>query len=104
MVELYFQYRFASRMDKIYIFFAIIFSLICGATTPLNTLLFASLLQSMVDYGISIIIGVPQGDVFLGAVRDFAIYNSILGVILVVFSYGATVLMNISAFNQVQHL
>ncbi|XP_039753186.1 ATP-dependent translocase ABCB1-like [Pararge aegeria] len=97
-------YRFATGKDKLYIFVAIICSLICGATTPLNTLLFASLLQSMVDYGISLIIGVPAGDVFLEAVRDFAIYNSIIGAVIVVLSYAATVLMNISAFNQVYRI
>lgn len=49
----------------------------------------------------SIFDGDPQGDIFLAAVRDFAIYNSIVGAVLVVLSYAATVLMNISAFNQV---
>lgn len=69
--------------------------------TPINTLLFSSLLQSMVNFGISVVIGLPEPDVFLDAVTEFAIYNSIVGAILVVFSYFATILMNIAAFNQV---
>lgn len=94
-------YRFASGMDKLYIFLAIIFSIVCGCMTPINTLLFSSLLQSMVEFGISVQVGEPRTQVFLNAVRDFAIYNSIVGAVLVVLSYAATVLMNIAAYNQV---
>ncbi|XP_073956573.1 ABC transporter B family member 3-like [Choristoneura fumiferana] len=94
-------YRFATTKDKVFIFLALICSVLAGTTTPFNTLLFASLLQSMVDYGISVILEMPDDDAFLIAIRDFAIYNCILGVALVVLSYLATVLMNISAFNQV---
>ncbi|XP_047990871.1 ATP-dependent translocase ABCB1-like [Leguminivora glycinivorella] len=94
-------YRFATTKDKIFIFLAIICSMLAGTTTPFNTLLFSSLLQSMVNYGISVMIGAPDDDAFLTAIRDFAIYNCSLGVALVVLSYAATVLMNIAAFNQV---
>ncbi|XP_047533221.1 ATP-dependent translocase ABCB1-like [Vanessa atalanta] len=89
-------FRFATGMDKLYIFLAIIFSIFCGCMTPINTLLFSSLLQSMVRFGI-----LGEADVFLDAIKTFAINNSIVGAILVIFSYLATVLMNISAFNQV---
>ncbi|CAH2096061.1 unnamed protein product [Euphydryas editha] len=97
-------YRFASTRDKVYIFLAIVFSIICGCMTPINTLLFSSLLQSMVNYGVSVVIGQPQPDVFLDAITEFAIYNSVVGAILVIFSYLATVLMNIAAFNQVYRI
>lgn len=40
-------------------------------------------------------------DEFLRAIQDFAVYNCILGIALVALSYGATVLMNIAAFNQI---
>lgn len=55
----------------------------------------------MVDFGISVISGDPQGGVFLQAVQDFAINNAVVEIILVLTSYGATVLMNFSAYNQV---
>ncbi|CAG9561789.1 unnamed protein product [Danaus chrysippus] len=55
----------------------------------------------MVNYGISLVLNDPQPDILLNDVRDFAIYNSIVGAIIVVGSYIATVLMNISAYNQV---
>lgn len=75
--------------------------MIAAVSTPLNTILLANLLQSMVDYGISLVIGSPANDEFLRAMAEFAIYNSILGAGLVLFTYIATVLMNISAYNQV---
>ncbi|XP_022125383.2 ATP-dependent translocase ABCB1 [Pieris rapae] len=94
-------FRFASTQDKLFIVVGILFSIISGCMTPLNTLLISSLLQSMVEFGISVIAGDPQGDVFLQAVQDFAINNAVVGIILVLTSYGATVLMNFSAYNQV---
>ncbi|XP_072949349.1 ATP-dependent translocase ABCB1 [Epargyreus clarus] len=100
-VSFFTLFRFATTKDKIFIFLAVISSIICGITLPFNTLIFASLLQSMVDYGIGLIIGMPDDAALLRAVADFAMYNSILGVILVFFSYTATVLMNMSAYNQV---
>ncbi|VVC86623.1 unnamed protein product [Leptidea sinapis] len=94
-------FRFATLKDKFFIFFGLLFSITCGSMTPVNTLLFASLLQSMVDYGRSVIMGAPEPDVFLTAVRDFAIWNSVVGIVLVILSYSATVLMNFAAFNQI---
>ncbi|CAH2048677.1 unnamed protein product, partial [Iphiclides podalirius] len=94
-------FRFATTRDKAFVFFGILCSILCGVTTPINTLLFASLLQSMVDYGISVIMGEPQNDEFLRDVGLFALYNCLVGAILVTLSYAATVLMNVSAYNQV---
>lgn len=68
---------------------------------PIDTLLFSALLQSMIDYGISLTTGKPNGEAFLAVVQHFAIYNAIVGVAQIVFSYLATILMNISAYNQV---
>jgi hypothetical protein len=55
----------------------------------------------MVQYGMSLAMGDPQGDEFMAAVSQFAIYNSIVGVVVVAVTYVATVLMNITAYNQV---
>ncbi|KAG6459009.1 hypothetical protein O3G_MSEX011164 [Manduca sexta] len=97
-------FRFATRKDKFFIFTALICSALAAVSTPLNTLLLAELLQNMVDYGISIVIGSPNNDAFLEAMWYFAIYNTILGVALVALSYLATVLMNLSAYNQVYRI
>ncbi|CAG9561787.1 unnamed protein product [Danaus chrysippus] len=97
-------FRFATTKDKIFICIAIVATIVCGCTTPVNTLLFSSLLQSMVNYGISLIVEDPQPDIFLEAVQEFAIYNAVLGIAIVILSYIATVLMNITAFNQVYRI
>lgn len=101
LIFLFLQYRYATGKDKFFIAVSIIFSIICGCGTPFNTILFANLLQSMVDYGISTLLGNPDDEMFLKAILDFAIYNCIIGILLVILSYGATVLMNIAAYNQV---
>ncbi|KAL4715421.1 hypothetical protein ACJJTC_015324, partial [Scirpophaga incertulas] len=58
----------------------------------------------MVSYGISVQIGQPQGEEFLRAVSEFAIYNSVVGAVVILVSYTATVLMNITAYNQVYRI
>ncbi|CAG9786831.1 unnamed protein product [Diatraea saccharalis] len=94
-------FRFATARDKCYLYIGLLCSIAAGCTTPLNVLLFAALLEAMVQYGISLILGDPQGDQFMQAVTDFAIYNSIVGAALVILSYIATVLMNTAAYNQI---
>ncbi|KAI5635208.1 ABC transporter transmembrane region domain-containing protein [Phthorimaea operculella] len=97
-------YRFADRKDKIFIVIAVICSIICGCSTPINTILFADLLQAMVVYGFSLMQGIDGGDDLMAAVRHFAIWNSVVGVGIVALTYGATVLMNMAAYNQVYRL
>lgn len=65
-------------------------------------IIFAQLLEAMVVYGMPQHVG-GQGDpdLFMASVVDFAINNTILGVVLVVGGYLGTVLMNVAAFNQV---
>ncbi|CAH0600439.1 unnamed protein product [Chrysodeixis includens] len=94
-------FRFATKMDKCFMFFAIIFSMIAACSTPINTLLLAFLLEAMVEFGKSVIAGAPDTDQFMSDLFWFAIYNTITGALLIVLSYAATTLMNISAYNQV---
>ncbi|XP_021202654.1 ATP-dependent translocase ABCB1 isoform X2 [Bombyx mori] len=94
-------FRFATTTDVLYIIIALVSSAVAACSTPLNTLLLADLLQSMVDFGISVVQENPNGDAFLESLFYFAVYNSIIGILLVIFTYIATVLMNIAAYNQV---
>nr|QCO93567.1 ATP-binding cassette subfamily B member 1 [Chilo suppressalis] len=94
-------FRFATARDKFYIVIGLLCSIAAGCTTPINTLLFAALLDAMVNYGISLFVGNPEREQFMQAVTDFAIYNCIVGAAIVILSYTATVLMNIAAYNQV---
>ncbi|KAM3968188.1 ATP-dependent translocase ABCB1-like [Aphomia sociella] len=97
-------FRFATRKDKIYITLALLFSIASGCSLPINTILFASLLESMVVYGYALDHGIPGDDDFLEAIKFFAIWNIVVGVILVFLSYCATVLMNKAAYNQVHKI
>ncbi|XP_045772546.1 ATP-dependent translocase ABCB1-like isoform X2 [Maniola jurtina] len=93
--------RFASAKDKLCIFLATVTALTSGCSTAINTLLFSGFIQSMIDFGRSVNEGTPKVDAFLQATKTFAIYNSLVGVALVILTYIGTVLMNISAYNQV---
>ncbi|CAH2269464.1 jg6505 [Pararge aegeria aegeria] len=97
-------FRFASLTDKLCIALATVTALISGCTTPLNTLLFAAYVQSMVDFGRSADDDQSKADVFLQATKTFAIYNSLVGAVTVILSYIGTVLMNISAYKQVYRI
>ncbi|XP_031765976.2 ATP-dependent translocase ABCB1-like isoform X2 [Galleria mellonella] len=97
-------FRFASIKDKIYITIAILSSIICGCTTPLCVLLFSYLSQNMVLYGISLKEGTPDDEAFYKALFYYAIINSLVAVTFVFFTYVATVLMNIAAYNQVYRM
>ncbi|KAG7308521.1 hypothetical protein JYU34_005733 [Plutella xylostella] len=103
-VSFFTLFRFATVRDKCYITAALLFSVIAGSTTPVNTLLFAFLLQAMVDYGISVSIGMPDNEGFMSAVETFALYNTIVGIAIVLLSYAATTLMNIAAYHQVYRI
>lgn len=101
IVLVLFQFGFSSTLDRIYIFLAIILSIICGCMFPVSVLMYSALMQAMVDFGISLLAGAPENDVFIQSVTDFATYNCFIFLVIFIASYAATVLMNVSAFNQV---
>ncbi|CAH2048678.1 unnamed protein product, partial [Iphiclides podalirius] len=103
-VSFFTLFKFSTTLDRIYIFFAVFLSIICGCTMPLGVLLFSALLQAMVDYGQSVVAGAAEKDAFLQSLSDFALYNCLLGLIIFFVSYAATVLMNVAAFNQVYRI
>ncbi|KAM3965254.1 ATP-dependent translocase ABCB1-like [Aphomia sociella] len=97
-------YRFANTKDIFYIITALLCSIISGCMMPFTMILFANLSQSMIDYGISLNNGLPEDDVFLDALKFYAIWNSAVGAVFIVLSYLATVLMNLAAHNQVYRI
>ncbi|XP_026765038.2 ATP-dependent translocase ABCB1-like isoform X1 [Galleria mellonella] len=100
-VSFFTLFRYATQKDKIYITVALLFSIASGCSMPINTILFASLLENMVLYKFSIDAGFPDDDGFLSAIKSFAIWNSVVGALVVILSYSATVLMNKAAYNQI---
>ncbi|XP_059052145.1 ATP-dependent translocase ABCB1-like [Achroia grisella] len=97
-------FRFASIKDKIFITIALLSSVICGCTTPVCVLLFSYLSQNMVSYGISLNEGKPNDEAFYKALFYYAISNTLVAVTFVFFTYVATVLMNVAAYNQVYRI
>ncbi|XP_053600258.1 ATP-dependent translocase ABCB1-like isoform X2 [Plodia interpunctella] len=94
-------YRFATCLDKFFVIIAAICALTAGCSMPFNTILFAYLFESMVTYGMSLLQEKPANDQFLEDLKFFAVWNLVIGIFIVVLTYVATVLMNISAYNQV---
>ncbi|KAJ6632996.1 ATP-dependent translocase ABCB1, partial [Pseudolycoriella hygida] len=104
-------YSYASTKDKICIAFGIIGVMITGCTAPANTLIFGSLVDSMVTQGgdafQSYANNEELSDVdvvlkwFLNEIKWFAIYSCILGVIMFVGTYFSIMLFNIAAHSQI---
>ncbi|XP_060800783.1 ATP-dependent translocase ABCB1 isoform X2 [Amyelois transitella] len=97
-------FRFATCLDLLFITVAIMCAILGGCSMPFSTLLFAWLLEAMVAYGLSLFQGTPADDKFLEDLNYFAIWNVVVGVLLVLLSYTATILMNMAAYNQVYKL
>ncbi|KAJ8733987.1 hypothetical protein PYW07_014538 [Mythimna separata] len=98
-------FRFATTKDKIFICLALICSAVAAVSAPLNTLLLAFLLDAMVDYGMGLynpaVSNEEAGEAFLRDLLFFAVYNSVIGALLILLTYAATTMMNIAAYNQV---
>lgn len=85
-------------------------SIITGVLQPLNTLLFGNLTGSIVDY-VSVIMDPGNSDntaakeaaadKFIDEISNFAIYNSLIGVGMLIFSYISTETFNFAALKQV---
>lgn len=83
-------------MDKLFIVTATLCSTAQGSLDPLDTIVFANLLQSMVDYGKQ-----SNDEVFLKTVLTFTLFNCSIGIGQILLQYLSTVTMNYSAANQV---
>lgn len=104
-----FQFRYATRKDIFWMTIGVLSSMTTGALQPLNTLLFGNLTGSIVDYVSTImdpdtsdIMKEEASDVFIGKITDFAVYNSLIGAGMLVFSYISTETFNYAAIKQVK--
>lgn len=76
---------------------------------PFNMHIFGNLTKNIVDYAYVLAISTdPEvlqqaSDKFIDDIREFAIYNSIIGLVVFVTSYLSTVLFNYSAHRQVDY-
>lgn len=82
-----------------------------GVLQPLNTLLFGTLTGSIVDY-VSVLLAndtTPEKleeatNNFINGIDDFAIYNTLIGIGMLVLSYISTETFNYTALKQVINL
>jgi hypothetical protein len=76
--------------ERCLLFIGSIGALVTAATGPLNLLVFGELTGALVDYGGAALIGnitAEETEAFLQAIDSFAIYNSILGAVMLIVTY-----------------
>ncbi|XP_044258218.1 ATP-dependent translocase ABCB1 [Tribolium madens] len=101
-------FRYATKGDTFLMIIAVFASIGTGILQPLNTLLFGDLTGTIVDY-VSIINSNETNaeqkehatDVFIDGITNFAIYNSLIGVGMLILSYISTECFNYAALKQV---
>lgn len=87
----------------------ILSGIITGVCTPANTFLFGRLTDSMITQGSNMLEtegGPPPNidelnDAFWDEIKFFATFNSVVGAIMLIFSYTGIMLFNYAAHNQV---
>lgn len=91
-------------------FFGVVCAIITGVCQPLNTLLFGTLTGNMIKEAGIIMealnnsnneIVKEHSDILIDYISDFAIYNSLIGLAMFVFTYVAIALFNFAALRQV---
>lgn len=74
---------------------------------PLNMLIFGNLIDDVIEFAKAMVTSVDPdelqqaSDSFFDAIKMFAIYNSLIGLVTFVTSYLSTVLFNYTALRQV---
>ncbi|XP_076263944.1 multi drug resistance 50 [Rhynchophorus ferrugineus] len=100
-------YRFATGWDKFLLFIGVISAIISGAVQPLNNILFGDLTQTVVEYGMSCLGPATSNctdevkENFMSGIRHFALWNTIVGIVIFISSYLAAETFNYTAIKQV---
>jgi len=100
-----FQFRFSTGTERFLLFIGFLGALVTASTAPLNILLFGDLTGELVAYGYAVRANYtePDADAFLDAVGTFALYNSILGVVMLIVTYISVWTYNFVANRQVRN-
>lgn len=103
----FFQFRYATRLDKFYMFIGFLGTVVTGACQPLNMLVFGNLTGHIIDYGYKLMAGpTPEekqklDEELISNITTFAIYNCSIGLAMLIFSYLTTLLYNFSGLRQI---
>jgi len=107
-----FQFRFSTGTERFLLFIGFLGALVTASTAPLNILLFGNLTEDLVTYGAQRTSNSTEpgsnserldSDAFLHSVQIFAIYNSILGFVMLVVTYVSVWTYNFVANRQVRN-
>jgi ATP-binding cassette subfamily B (MDR/TAP) protein 1 len=108
---LYFQlFRYATLQDKIFIALGTICSVVCGVIQPFVMILFGDVTGVIVEYAAAINKTDDPNETRLieetlnDGIRDFAIYSSVLGIVMIITTYLAGVFFSYSALRQIFHI
>jgi ATP-binding cassette subfamily B (MDR/TAP) protein 1 len=104
-------FRYATKVENILMIIGSLAAIGTGVLQPLNTLLFGTLTGSIVDY-VSVLLAndtTPEKleeatNNFINGIDDFAIYNTLIGIGMLVLSYISTETFNYTALKQIFHI
>ncbi|XP_059608889.1 ATP-dependent translocase ABCB1 isoform X1 [Phlebotomus argentipes] len=105
-------YRYSSGKDRLLICIGLLAATACGLCTPANTLIFGRLINAMLGKAGNATDALqpeametdPMEQMtqwFLDEIQFFAIFNTIIGVVMLVGSYVSTTAFNYAAHNQI---
>ncbi|XP_068902279.1 ATP-dependent translocase ABCB1-like [Tenebrio molitor] len=107
----YFQlFRYATLQDKIFIALGTICAVVCGIIQPYFMILFGDVTGVIVEYAAAInkTNDLKENqlieETLYDGIRDFAIYSSVLGIVMIITTYLAGVIFNYSALRQIFHI
>lgn len=88
--------------------FGILCSVATGLCQPLNTYIFGTLTGEIIEHAKNMASGnltgpqfIKEADLLIDAITNYALYNSLLGIGMMIFSYFSIILFNYSALRQV---
>ncbi|CAG9761758.1 unnamed protein product [Ceutorhynchus assimilis] len=102
-------YRFATGPERWFLYFGIFSALVAGGIQPLNNVLFGGLTDTVVNYARNCLDPTSTtcseaGEALLDGIKYFAMWNSILGVGILITSYTTAEIFNYIAIKQVFRL
>ncbi|XP_068901227.1 ATP-dependent translocase ABCB1-like isoform X2 [Tenebrio molitor] len=107
----YFQlFRYATLQDKLFIALGTICAVVCGVIQPYVMILFGDVTGVIVEYAAAINKTEDPNKTQLveerlyDGIRDFAIYASISGIVMIITTYLAGVFFSYSALRQIFHI
>ncbi|XP_055373170.1 ATP-dependent translocase ABCB1 [Condylostylus longicornis] len=95
-------YKYSTWNDRFLIIIGIACAVATGLTAPAHTLIFGDLADAMIEQGGAIINGTATDfTIFLDSIQKFAMFNSIIGAVMLICSYVSVTTFNYAAHSQI---